>query len=172
MDPNKVILTDSGDVLVTTAILAKILRTSAKSVAAWHKNGMPKAKTGWWDLGEVLAWRGIATSGSDLSDEARKLRADADYRQHKAQKEEISLAVLREEYVLKTEVDKQWATVGNQLKNNLLLWARTLAPELAHLEMRSAEKVLTDAVYDLLEQLSSKSSWRKSKKKEALYGGK
>ena len=165
MNENKVIITELDEVLLTTSMLAKILNTSPKSIAAWHKAGMPKVKTGWWNIADVLEWRGTSTNTGDVSDEARKSKADADYRESKAEKESISLAVLKSEYISKEEVDRQWTVVGTTMKTNLMLWTKTLAPELAHLDMRSVEKVLSDAVYDLLEQLSSKSCWKKSKKK-------
>lgn len=139
---------------------------SRETLSTWAKRGCPKVKRGEWDLKEINNWLGKSNGDQDKpSDEARKLKADADYRESKAEKEEIALAVLRGEYVNKEEVDRQWSVIGNQLKNNLLLWSRTLAPELAHLDMRSVEKVLTDATYDLLEQLSSTSQYKKSKKK-------
>jgi phage terminase Nu1 subunit (DNA packaging protein) len=135
---------------------------SAETLSNWEKRGAPKEGYGKWDIKKLVEWK--YGGGIAASDEARKLKADADYRERKAAKEEIALAVLQGEYISKEEVDKQWTVIGNQLKSNLLLWTKTLAPELAGLEMRSVEKVLTDAVYDLLEQLSSKSHYKKPSK--------
>jgi len=137
-----------------------------ETLSAWSKKGAPKESRGSWDIKKLNDWLGHGAGGNNepISNEARKLKADADYRERKAEKEEISLAVLKGQYVSKEEVDRQWSVIGNQLKTNMLLWSRTMAPELAHLDMRSVEKVLTDAVYDLLEQLSSTSRYRKAKK--------
>jgi phage terminase Nu1 subunit (DNA packaging protein) len=160
---SRLVLNDDDTIIMSTALLAKTLGVTPQTVAQWHKAGMPKEKTGWWNLSTVLAWRGTTNGITDISDEARKLKADADYREAKASKEAMDLAFRRGELISKEEVDRQWSQVGNQLKSNMLLWSRTMAPELAHLDMRSVEKVLTDAVYDLLEQLSSTSRYQKKK---------
>jgi phage terminase Nu1 subunit (DNA packaging protein) len=147
-----------------TAETCYFFGVSAETLSNWAKRGAPKEGYGKWDIKKLVEWQ-YGTGAGEKSPEARRLTADADYRAAKAEKEELQLAVLRGEYVSKEEVDKQWTAVGNQLKSNLLLWSRTMAPELVHLDMRSAEKVLTDAVYDLLEQLFSTSRYRKTAKK-------
>jgi len=161
-------VSSNNDFVFSTAETCDFFTVSRETLSAWSKQGCPKEKRGYWNIKDVMNWLGKGNSAGkkDVSDEARKLKADADYREHKAEKESISLAVLRNEYISKEEVDRQWSVIGNQLKTNLLLWSRTMAPELAHMDMRSVEKVLTDAVYDLLEQLSSTSHYKKSKKKK------
>lgn len=150
---------------LNSEMTAKYFNVTPRTLIDWAKRGAPKESRGWWDPQKLMEWLGKSAGDQEKpSDEARKLRADADYREHKAEKEEIVLAVLKGEYISKEEVDRQWSVVGNQLKNNMLLWSRTMAPELAHLDMRSVEKVLTDGVYDLLEQISSTSRYRKNKK--------
>lgn len=151
---------------LNSEMTAKFFQVTPRTLIDWKKRGAPNVMRGWWDVQKLSEWLGKGTAGGKepISDEARKLKADADYKEMKAEKEEIQLAVLRGEYISKEEVDRQWSVLGNQLKNNMILWSRTVAPELAHLDMRSVEKVLTDAVYDLLEQLSSTSRYRKAKK--------
>lgn len=152
---------------LNSEMTAKFFNITPRTLIDWKKRGAPSEMRGWWDIQKLTEWLGKSTSDKKaLSDEARKLKADADYRILKAAKEEISLAVLKEEFISKEEVDRQWSVIGNQLKTNLLLWSKTMAPELAHLDMRSVEKSLTDAVYDLLEQLSSTSQYRKKKTKK------
>ncbi|MCM0759597.1 hypothetical protein M7775_13645 [Sporomusa sphaeroides DSM 2875] len=152
---------------LNSEMAAKFFNVTPRTLIDWKKRGAPSVMRGWWDVQKLVEWLGkgsTADGNEPLSDEARKLKADADYRERKAEKEEISLAALKGEYVSKEEVDRQWSVIGNQLKSNLLLWSRTMAPELAHQDMRSVEKVLTDAIYDLLEQLSSTSQYRKTKR--------
>jgi len=151
--------------LLNSEMTAKHFNVTPRTLIDWAKRGAPKESRGWWSPQKLMEWLGKSAGDQDKpSDEARKLKADADYRERKAEKEEISLAVLKSEFISKEEVDRQWSVVGNQLKNNLMLWAKTMSPELAHLDMRSVEKVLTDAVYDLLEQLFNTSHYKKNKK--------
>jgi phage terminase Nu1 subunit (DNA packaging protein) len=161
----------NNDFIFGTTQTCDFFSVSRDTLSVWAKQGCPKIDRGKWNIKEVMNWRGrtaLAGKVVEVSNEFRKLKADADIKELKAEKEEITLAVLRGEFINKEEVDRQWSVIGNQLKNNLLLWSRTLASELAHLDMRSVEKVLTDATYDLLEQLSSTSHYKKSKKKKNL----
>ncbi|CVK18473.1 hypothetical protein [Sporomusa sphaeroides] len=151
---------------LNSEMTAKFFNVTPRTLIDWKKRGAPNEARGWWNIQKLNEWLGGLGAGSNapLSNEARKLKSDADYREMKAEKEKLQLGVLKGEYIPKEEVDRQWMVIGNQLKTNLLLWSRTIAPELAHLDMRSVEKVMTDAVHDLLEQLSSTSQYRKAKK--------
>ena len=159
----------NNDFIFGTNQTCDFFSVSRDTLSVWAKQGCPKIDSGKWNIKEIMNWRGQSSAAGktkEQSNEFRKLKADADIKELKVEKEGISLAVLRGEFINKQEVDRQWSVIGNQLKNNLLLWSKTLAPELAHLDMRSVEKVLTDATYDLLEQLSSTSHYKKSKKKK------
>jgi phage terminase Nu1 subunit (DNA packaging protein) len=129
----------------------------------WVKRGCPKESRGWYDIKAVMEWRGSTTGpkSKELSAEARKLAAEAKFKEAKASMAVMDQAVMEGKYIEKAEVDRTWATVGTQLKANIMAWVRTLTPQLAHQDMRSVEKVMTGAVYDLLEQISSKGRYRK-----------
>jgi phage terminase Nu1 subunit (DNA packaging protein) len=153
--------------LLNSEMTAKYFNVTPRTLIDWAKRGAPKESRGWWNPQKLMEWLGKSAGDQEKpSDEARKLKADADFRERKAAKEEIYLSVLKGEFISKEEVDRQWSVIGNQLKSNMLLWTKTMAPELAHMDMRSVEKVLTDAVYDLLEQLSNTSRYRKTKRKK------
>ena len=137
---------------------------SSRTLSEWEKRGAPKISYGKWDVKKLIDWK-YGSSAGDKSPAVRKAVADADYREMKAEKESISLSVLKSEYISKAEVDQQWYTIGTVMKTNMLLWSRTIAPELAHQDMRSVVKILTEAVYDVLEQLSSNSCYKKTNKK-------
>ena len=149
-----------------TAIFFEV---SERALLEWVKRGCPKAGRGWYDIKAVMDWRGSTTGpkATELSAEARKIAAEAKYKEAKAAMAAMDQAVMEGRYIEKAEVDRTWATVGTQLKANIMAWVRTLTPQLAHQDMRSVEKVMIEAVYDLLEQLSSKGRYQKKASKKA-----
>ena len=140
---------------------------SREALSGWVKRGCPKESRGWYDIKAVMDWRGSTTGpkAAEVSNEARKVAAEAKFKEAKAAMAVMDQAVMEGRYIEKAEVDRTWSTVGTQLKANIMAWVRTLTPQLAHQDMRSVEKVMTSAVYDLLEQLSSKGRYQKARKK-------
>lgn len=136
---------------------------SRETLSAWAKRGAPKEGRGSWDIRKLMQWRyGERTD----SPEARKTRADANFREIKARKEELALGLLEGKLIERKEVDQQWTTVGVMIKNNLLMWSKSITPHLAHQDMRSVESILSQAVYDLLEQLSGTGRFKAKKNKK------
>jgi len=167
MQESKVVLTDKEEVLLSTAILAKVLKTSPKSIAAWHRAGMPKVKTGWWDLSEVLAWRGQCAGGDKPSDEARKLKADADFKETKAAQEAIKLATEEGRYMATGEVTADLKRLFMVLKKSFLAMGHNIAIELNSFNAEAAllaKKVVDDIVYDALAQISQNAVYEKKRK--------
>lgn len=137
---------------------------SAQTLSDWERRGAPKEGYGKWDIKKLVEWK-YGNKTNEKSDEARKLAAEAKLKEAKAAMAAMDQAVMEGRYIEKAEVDRTWSTVGTQLKANIMAWVRTLTPQLAHQDMRSVEKAMTDAVYDLLEQLSSKGKYQKARKK-------
>ncbi|MDF2631423.1 MAG: hypothetical protein K0Q85_19 [Caproiciproducens sp.] len=149
--------------LLNSTATAEFFNISRKTLLMWERKGAPKEERGWWDIKKLMEWLGKGGSSKNeaVSDEARKLAAEAKYKEAKAAMAEMDQAVMEGKYIEKSEVDRTWAIVGTQIKANIMAWVRTLTPTLAHQDMRSVEKVMTGAVYDLLEQLSSKGRFQK-----------
>lgn len=159
--------TDAGDEAANPFILGtketcELFDISRETLSAWAKRGAPKDGRGMWDIKKLIKWRYGETTESP---EARKTRADANFREIKVKKEELALGLLEGRLIERKEVDQQWASVGVMIKNNLLTWSKSLTPHLAHQDMRSVESTLKEAVYDLLEQLSGTGRYKASKKK-------
>lgn len=149
--------------IFSTNDVCELFDISRDTLAVWAKKGAPKEGRGSWDIRKLIKWR-----YGDQSDsaEARKNKADANFREIKARKEQIALDLLEGKLIEREEVDRQWITVGTILKNNLLMWSKSLTPHLAHQDVRSVEASLSQAVYDLLEQLSSTSKFSPKKAKK------
>lgn len=163
-------LTVDGRLLISTAALSKAMSTSAKTISEWAKTGMPKESTGWWDLAAVLAWRGQSVGAGraeEMSDEARKLKADADCREIKAVREKRMLEVLDGLYVEKAEIETEWARRIIEMKSALLLLAKKVSTEFTDAPIRrTVEKVITNEVYVMLEQYSREGAYTPAAKKK------
>lgn len=140
--------------------ICEIFGISRDTLSVWAKKGAPKEGRGSWDIRKLIKWRYGEKSDSP---EARKNAADASFREIKARKEQIALDLLEKKLIERGEVDKQWTSVGIQIKNNLLVWSKSLTPHLAHQDMRNVEAILSEAVYDLLSQLSTSGKFKEKK---------
>ena len=138
---------------------------TAQTLSNWVKKGCPQEAYGVYDLQKIILWKYGAEN--EKSAEARTRAAEAKLKEAKAEMATMDQAVMEGKYIEKAEVDRQWSTVGTQLKANIMGWVRTLTPQLAHQDMRCVEKVMVDAVYDLLEQLSSQGKYQKSARRAA-----
>lgn len=84
---------DDGDLLITTGEMGKIFGVRNDTMSDWAKKGCPKEERGWWNLKKVIEWRGMGRPGDnmEISSEAKKLQADADYKTAKARQAEVEL---------------------------------------------------------------------------------
>lgn len=138
-----------------TAETADFFCVSAQTLSDWEKRGAPKEGYGKWDIKKLVDWK----YRSEQSPEARKLAAETKFKEAKAAMAVMDQAVMEGKYIEKAEVDRSWTTIGTQMKVNILAWIRTLTPLLANQDMRTVEKIMTEATYDLLEQVSSKGKY-------------
>lgn len=84
---------DEGDLILTTAEMGKIFNMRADTLSDWAKKGCPKEERGWWNVKKVIEWRGMSRLGDnvEMSSEAKKLQADADYKTARARQAEVEL---------------------------------------------------------------------------------
>lgn len=159
---------DGQRILLNAKSTAEFFGVTERALLEWVKRGCPKESRGWYDIKAVMDWRGSTTGpkAAELSAEARRILAEAKFKEAKAAMAAMDQAVMEGKYIEKAEVDRTWATVGTQLKANIMAWVRTLTPQLAHQDMRSVEKVMSGAVYDLLEQLSGQGKYQKKTSKK------
>ncbi|MCX7779621.1 MAG: hypothetical protein N2491_01745 [Negativicutes bacterium] len=129
---------------------------SAQTLSDWEKRGAPKEGYGKWDIKKLVEWKYGAKAG-DLSPEARKLMAEANYREAKAAQEAIKLAVQRGEYVATAEVTQDLKRLFTVLKRALLAIGHEIATELNTFDpdvALEAKKVVDNAVQNALGQLA------------------
>lgn len=153
-----------------TADTCIFFNVSRETLSAWAKRGAPKEGRGSWDIKKLNEWlgKGANTGNGEkvvISDEARKLKADADYRETKSEKEKISLDKMQGDLIKIDDVQLEWASRVLELKSGLRQLEKKIAPQIANQSIREVERVLRDEVYFLLESYSRDGSYtpRKSK---------
>lgn len=152
----------AGDLLVSSAQLCDLLRVTPEIISRYHKSGMPKAATGWWNLREVLVYLGQAKADKtkDQSAATRKLIAEADYKESRAAREKKLLDVLNGEYVSRADVAKEWSDRILELKSSLIKLGKRVGSEFTDPEERATvERVVSEVAEDYLESYSRKGEY-------------
>lgn len=141
---------------------------SRETLSTWVKKGAPKEGRGKWDIKKLNEWLGKSVGdGKDkpLSDEARKLKADADYRETKSERERIALEKIQGDLINIEDVQMEWANRILELKSGLRQFEKKIAPQIANQSIREVERVLRDEVYYLLESYSRDGAYTPKQKK-------
>lgn len=153
-------------ILISTKGLCSVLGVSKVTISKWAKQGMPKQGIGWWRLSEVIAWRASFSSAGSGNEEqskslnARKLEADASYKEIKAEKEEILLAALKGQYIEKTAIVREWTERVLNLKKSLLLLPKLVANEFINVEISAQVQLKTEEyINEALSEYSRKGKY-------------
>lgn len=172
-----------GQILLNTEKTGEFFGVTRETLSAWSKRGAPKEARGWWNIRELMMWLGkMPASGSDgtvgeVSAEARKLHADAEYRELKAAREKIALEALMGQLMHRNEVAAEWARRIAELKTSLMALARKIAGQMPDPDTRRVvESVIANEVRDYLEQYSRAGKYtpagpRKPQKAPKVVGG-
>jgi phage terminase Nu1 subunit (DNA packaging protein) len=124
-------ITDDGKILLSTSKLAEIMAVSVVTVHSWDRQGCPKEKRGWWDLKEVLIWRGRAVGiqgGADA--QADKLSADIRLKNARATLAEQELLVKSGELISMVLVEERLTELFGNLKTSIMGIADNVMTEL------------------------------------------
>lgn len=144
------------EVLLNSQKTADFFAVTVKTLAEWAKQGCPKHARGWWNPKDVMAWRGEATDENTkeaMSVLARKLKADADYKEARAAAALRQNEILEGQYMPREEIETQWSRRITELKAGLLALSNKIAGQITDPDVRlEVERVITDEVYELLEQ--------------------
>lgn len=150
---------ENGEILLNTEKTAEFFGVTRMALSLWTKKGAPKAARGWWNIRELMVWLGKAPvsgpdgAGGEASAEARKLAADAEYRELKAAREKIALEALMGQLMHRNEVAAEWSRRIAELKASLMALARKIAGQIPDPDARRVvESVIANEVRDYLEQ--------------------
>lgn len=146
--------------LVSSAFMAWMLSASDRTLRDWAQyRGCPRYAPGWWNPQAVLAWR-LNTGKPDSSDdevalETRKLLADTDYREVRAERERLLKEILEGKYLRAEEVEEEWARRVSEVRTSLTSMARQIAAGFSDPEVRrSVERAAAREVKDMCDQYS------------------
>ena len=160
---NVVAKISGGRIIVSSAWLCQNLPTTRKTLTTWAKSGMPKHAHGWWDLVDVLAWRGlIETNGTANKDstalQQQKLALEIDLKGQQAELARFKNELNAKRYLPRAEVENTLTQFFVTLKKSVLMIPRRVAGEISQYtgktEAKEIESRLIDLVSDALSQIS------------------
>lgn len=113
---------ENGDLLISSREILRVFSISNATRDLWAKQGCPKVERGWWKLSDVIRWRGIGNrlDRDEESDEAKKLRADAEYKDMKAKQEAVKLQEMLGNLVPIDMIQEEWAMTFTEIRQQLL----------------------------------------------------
>ena len=142
-----------GDIriLLNTQMTAMFFSVSSRTLTNWNDKGCPKYNRVWWDIKKVMQW--VNTNNDDESLAARKLKAEALYKELQAELKQKELDIKDDEYIAKKEVKEEWVRRVIEVKKGLMALPQRIANQVTDPETRSLlEGVCEDEVRELLEQ--------------------
>ena len=151
-----------GKTCIPTSFLAEIFGVSTKTLAAWAKDGCPKAERGWWPVKEVIAWRiqGSRESADleKMSLKERKLYWEGNLKKAQTENREFENGVKRGDYIEKQAVADELAAFFVAFKQAVLLLPRKIGIlASASVEMDLAKEIeheVSEVIYDALAEWS------------------
>lgn len=152
-DANKLVkIEQEGDkqrVICASSLICSIFDISRETLSDWVKKGCPKVKNGWYDLGKVIDWR-YKSDVEGISDEARKNKADADWKEAKAKKEQLALEILQGSLYSVDDIANEWARRVQELKSSLLLLVNKIVVQIHGAERDAVKQILETEIYHYL----------------------
>jgi hypothetical protein len=154
---------DGDKIFLNSEKTAAFFNVSPRTLINWdaRSGGTLKKDTGWWDIKVMLEWK---MNGED-SDEARKLKAEADYKEAQVKKAQLENDVRIGELFPANEIFKEWTGRVVELKTGLLAMGRRVGSHFTDPEMRTAvESAVQEEVFDLLGQYARNGKYTPAEK--------
>lgn len=157
---------DNGRLIVNTETLCELLSVSRVAVKYWSDEGCPKHSRGWWDLGEVLKWKGmVGTSNTksvsetdDMSLKEKKLFFEIKYKESQAENMELKNAISKGEYLKREDVIQELNRFFVILKRSLMGLSKKIVTDIGILldknVARKVESQIKEVIDDALNQMS------------------
>lgn len=126
---------EKGNILLNTKHTADFFGVSTRTLTDWARRGAPKVSRGWWNLRELMTWLGmvpVADDESQASPEARKLLADAEYRELRASRERMKLESLASHLMHKDQVAREWGLRTYTLRSSLMALAKKIGGQMPY----------------------------------------
>lgn len=165
--PNWIRIQEGGGFHLNSEKTADFFGVTPRTLLDWAKKGAPKVQRGWWDPKAIMEWRGSVESDSGENSLAvKKLKADVDYKEAKAIREQRMNQILEGEYVPVAEIETEWSRRVTEVKTGLLALTNKIAGQITDPDIRlEVEQVIRDEVYELLEQYARDGTYTPAGKK-------
>ncbi|WP_036217071.1 hypothetical protein [Lysinibacillus sphaericus] len=167
-----------GRLLVTTARLCDLLEISDKTTTNWRRSGCPQHSRGWWDIKDVMKWRGqISTSEGAATKKGRnlqqeKLEWEVEYKKQQTELTRMKNDLAEGKYVERDFAEAELSRFFLVFKKSVTSLSRKLGNVISSyvepVEARRVEQEIADTINDALEQMSVDGVYnaRKAKKKQ------
>lgn len=155
---------EDGRVLVTTNKLCSLLDITDKTLTNWKRSGCEQHSRGWWDLKEVLKWRGTIQVGEDAASkkgvnlQQKKLEWEVAYKEAQTENTRMKNDLAEGKYVEREFVEMELSRFFLVFKKSTTALTRKLGNMIGSymqpLEARRAENEIAETINDALEQMS------------------
>lgn len=166
-----------GEVIVKTSELCELLEISDRSLTDWKREGLTQHSRGWWNLKEVLKFRGqIYNADSEVTKSTslqnKKLLAEVEYKEAQSELARIRADIANGRYIDKEVIESELSRFFLVFKKSVMSLSRKLGGEIAAyvepMEARKIEQVLTETLNDALEQMSVDGVYSAKKKRAKI----
>lgn len=159
--------TIKGQLCHSTSFITDLLEIDRSTLSRWAKDGCPQVALGWWNLKDVLKWKGLV-SGSGLktpedikklSLNEQKLESEIQFKKAQAETSQLKNAIAKGEYIPKQEIVSELQRLLIVLKKSMEGYSSKIAAELSNIvsqqEARRIERLITNLTNNALEQISN-----------------
>ena len=149
-DPNSPGIVDSQEKV------AKVFGVAVRTVERWVKDGMPVTHQGEYELLTIRAWREQRRAGKrNASAKQNKLDEwEAKYREYKARRAQVDFEEKIGTLISKEKAERELIQISLAVKRAFLALPRQLAPQLAGLDPRQIEVLLTTRIKEAIRPFS------------------
>lgn len=138
-------------VVDTQEKVARHFGVSVRTVQYWCRDGAPKTQEGWFNLQDIKKWRDEKEQQNRGPRDTEKVEWEKRKLKAQAELAEMELKRQREELIPKADVEVQWVQRIQEVKKALMSLPRRLAPQVAGLDVKEAQRVIETRVIEILE---------------------
>ena len=136
--------------VATQREVAGAFGVTVRTVRSWVAEGMPRARSGAYNLIDIQAWRDSRNGSARAGISTEHQKAETDWRTNRARKVALEVAKMEGELVDRRQVEKRMAAQALVLRRKLLAWYKRLPPILQGMTVREMEATLKEHINDLL----------------------
>jgi phage terminase Nu1 subunit (DNA packaging protein) len=142
------------NILKTQREVAAYFCVTVRSINHWIQEGMPATPDGHYDLESIKKWKAAREEARKKSPENELSQYDSRFRKAKAELAEMELSKRRGELISRDEVHTGWVMRVETIKKALLSLPKTLAPQVAGLDVKEATSIIDRRIREIIENFA------------------